>query len=182
MAGLIRFAPSPTTHDPIKFVQGNVLDPRGSEPKIICQLVNDQARYWGGGVAKNAAQKFPNAHREFTAWINSRPRAKRLGEVHFAKAAESLFIASLVGQHGFGDSLLPRIRYTALEQCFERVSEFASEQSASVHMPRIGGGASGGSWDTVEEIIRGTVATEGIPITVYDLPPKRIHRTAELFD
>jgi hypothetical protein len=40
-------------------------------------------------------------------------------------------------------------------------------------MPRIGSGQSGGSWETVEEIVRETVIPKGIAVTVYDLPPKR---------
>lgn len=182
VAGVIRFAERPARQDSIKFVHGDVLDARGSEPKIICQLVNDQARTWGGGVARSTARKFPNAQRAFAAWIISIPRSKRLGEVHFTDAAESVFIASLVGQQGYGESSAPRIRYTALERCLERVVEFASERSASVHMPRIGSGTSGGSWDTVEEMIRSTLVADGVPVTVYDLPPKRMPGAVGLFD
>lgn len=182
VAGLIRFDESEAGSDILKFVHGDVLDPRGSQPRIICQLVNDQARYWGGGVAKSAAKKFPRAQQEFAAWITSIPRQKRLGEVHFAQAADSIFVASLVGQHGFGESSSPRIRYSALEHCFERVAEFAAEKSATVHMPRIGAGGSGGAWNTVEEIVRDTLVTEGVPVTIYDLPPRRAQHPPGLFD
>jgi hypothetical protein len=95
---------------------------------------------------------------------------------------KSIVIASLVGQAGFGPSALPRIRYAALEHCFEQVRDYASMRSASVHMPRIGTGQSGGSWETVEELIRETFVTEGIPVTVYDPPPRRMTGTAGLFD
>ncbi len=47
-------------------------------------------------------------------------------------------------------------------------------------MPRIGAGQSGGSWDTIEELIRDTIAAQGIPVTVYDLPPRRQRTQAEL--
>ena len=33
-------------------------------------------------------------------------------------------------------------------------------------MPRIGAGQSGGSWDTVEEIIRNTLVAQGVLVTV----------------
>lgn len=168
--------------DPLKFVHGNVLDPQGSTKKIVCQLVNDQARFWGGGVAKSAGKKFPEAQRKFAEWIVSLPRSKRLGSVHFAEVDDSLTIASLVGQEGFGPATAPRIRYAALEQCFEKVSEFASKRSATVHMPRLGAGQSGGQWETVEEMVRGTFVSDSVPVTIYDLPPKKTNLSVGLFD
>lgn len=172
VAGLIRFSKA-ESHDPIKFVHGDVLDPGGSSKKVICQLVNDQARFWGGGVAKTTGQRYPEVQRQFSNWIVGVPRSQRLGSVHFAQATDSLIIASLVGQEGFGAAAAPRIRYAALERCFEKVCEFAQKKSASVHMPRIGAGQSGGQWETVEEIVRGTLVPTSVPVTIYDLPPKR---------
>ncbi len=166
----------------MNFVHGDVLKPRGSEKKIICQLVNDQARVWGGDVARSTAKAFPKAQREFSSWINSLPKSSRLGSVHFAQADESTYIASLIGQEGFGPSPSPRIRYAALEKCFTKVSEFASANSASVHLPRLGAGESGGSWDAVQEIIQDALVTDGIPVTVYDLPPRRLQAGSGLFD
>ena len=182
VAGLVRFSQSESKGETIRFVQGDVLEPRGDGPTVICQLVNDQARFWGGGVAKLVGKKYPKAHKEFSLWITGIPRAKRLGEVHFAEANDSTVVASLVGQEGFGPSLTPRIRYTALEHCFEKLSDFASKRAATVHMPRVGAGQAGGSWDTVEEIVQDTLVTDGIPVTVYDLPPKRMPATLGLFD
>ena len=177
VAALVRFSRSESRGESIRFIQGDVLEPRGDGPTVICQLVNDKARFWGGGVAKLVGKKYPKAQKDFSLWIT-----KRLGEVHFAEANDSTVVASLVGQEGFGPSLTPRIRYTALEQCFEKISNFASKRAATVHMPRVGAGQAGGSWDTVEEIVQDTLVTDGIPVTVYDLPPKRMPATLGLFD
>lgn len=182
VCGLIRFEESQANRELMRFVHGDVLDPRNAGMSVICQMVNDQARTWGGGVSRNAARKYPTAHHDFAAWIISIPRANRLGKVHFAQVGKSIFLASLVSQAGFGPSPSPRIRYAALEQCLECVSEFASERSATVHMPRIGAGESGGSWDTVEEIVRDTIVGAGVSVTVYDLPPKRMQNNPGLFD
>jgi O-acetyl-ADP-ribose deacetylase (regulator of RNase III) len=182
VAGLIRFSATAAKDGPIKFVHGDVLDPRASGVRVVCQLVNDQARTWGGGVAKNTAKKYPDAQRDFSSWIVSVPRSERLGKVHFFNADKSTIIASLVSQQGYGASLFPRIRYSALDRCFEQVSEMARDRSATVHLPRIGTGQSGGSWATVEEILRDTLVAERVPITVYDLPPRRTPGAADLFD
>lgn len=164
--------------DSLRFVQGDVLKPAGKGPKVICQLVNDQARIWGGGVARHAAKKYPNAQQQFVPWFMRIPRGKRLGLVHFAEVGNELFVASLVAQEGFGTSSSPRIRYASLERCFLSVAQFAKEKSAEVHMPRIGAGQSGGTWATVEEIVRDTLIPRGVRVTVHDLPPKR--QAAEL--
>jgi hypothetical protein len=98
VAGLIRFAKAEMTRTKVNYVHGNVLKAQGSEPRVICQLVNDQARLWGGGVARSAAKAFPKAQREFSNWIVSVPKSRRLGDVHFAHAENNIYIASLVGQ------------------------------------------------------------------------------------
>ena len=86
---------------------------------------------------------------------------------------DEITVASLVGQEGFGPSSAPRVRYAALEQAFSAIAQNAQAHKASVHMPRIGAGQSGGLWNTVEEIVRDTLISKGVRVTVYDLPPKR---------
>ena len=180
IAGIVRFRIQDAEQDSLEIVHGNVLAPAGSGPKVICQLVNDQAKVWGGGVARASAQKFPKAQQQFSQWMAQIPKHGRLGSVHFANAGGDLTIASLIAQEGYGASSSPRIRYAPLEQAFSVVAQFALDHKASVHTPRIGGGQSGGAWDTVEEIIRDTLIAKGVLVTVYDLPPKRQTTGAEL--
>jgi len=179
IAGIVRFG-SPDEQDAFKMVHGNVLMPVGSGPKVICQLVNDQAKLWGGGVARASAKKYPAAQQQFSKWIAQIPKKERLGRVHFSDVEGNITIASLVAQEGFGASATPRIRYAPLGQALSAVAEFAVNHNSSVHMPRIGAGQSGGAWNTVEEIIRETLIAKGVPVTVYDLPPRRQPETAEL--
>ncbi|MGO9135500.1 MAG: hypothetical protein ACLP8A_15835 [Methylovirgula sp.] len=180
VAGIVRFHAQDAEIDTFNFRHGNVLDPVGTGPKIICQLVNDQARVWGGGVARATAQKYPVAQTQFSQWIVEIPKRERLGRVHFAGVGKEIYIASLIAQEGYGVSSTPRIRYAPLENCFRAIASFALEHHAAVHLPRIGAGGSGGAWDTVEEIIRDTLIANGVRVTVYDLPPKRQTRGAEL--
>ncbi|MCT2277673.1 hypothetical protein M3G91_08560 [Micromonospora chalcea] len=48
------------------------------------------------------------------------------------------------------------------------VADRAEELGASVHMPRIGCGLAGGSWQRIEPLIRQALSDRGIPVTVYD--------------
>lgn len=173
VAGIIRRSDVAASAELIEFLHGDVLSPKVTGPKIICQLVNDQARTWGGGVARAAAKKFPQAQESFSDWITAIPRRERLGRVQFADVSRDITIASLVAQAGFGASEAPRIRYFALEKCLTAVAERAAANGATVHMPRLGSGAAGGAWQTVEELIRAQIVSKSIRVRVYDLPPKQ---------
>ena len=160
----------------VKYVHGNALLPRGDGPKIVCQLVNDRALHWGGGIARQTAKKYPDAEASFSKWMSALGRGA-LGAVHISDVEEMIAIASLVGQAGFGPSPTARIRYRALEKALITVSNEALERRASVHMPRIGTGDASwdasGDWSTIENIVQDTLVRKGVKVTVYDPPPKR---------
>ena len=48
------------------------------------------------------------------------------------------------------------------------VRDKALELSASVHMPRIGCGLTGGEWPEIEKIIDETLCAAGVEVFVYD--------------
>lgn len=174
VAGVIRFDQAAENHSPIRLVHGDILRPLNGGKKIICQLVNDKATKWGGGVARKIAKRFPEAERAYFDAITEMPLSKRLGQVVFTWATDEVLVASLIGQEGFGPSLFPRIRYSALQRCLSEVAAKAVDIGASLHMPRIGTGSAGGDWSTIEEIIDDVIIRAGLSVTIYDLPPKRV--------
>lgn len=158
-----------STHHSIHYVNGDALKPRGSGPHIIAHVVNDKSLTWGGGFAKKAAIKLPEAQVDFRRW-GHKPGNQRLGMVHLFGTTEHLQIASMVAQQGFGRSDTPRIRYPALQQCLGVVCAAAQAARASVHMPRIGCGQAGGKWEVVGELVERELVSKGVSVTVYDLP------------
>ena len=86
---------------------------------------------------------------------------------------DGIVVASMVAQHGYGDSSKPRIRYAALRECLTTLASVAEANQASVHMPRIGTGFAGGNWRVIEDLITEMLVSRGIKVTVYDLPKKR---------
>jgi len=174
VAGLVRFDEAKGDRRPIRTVHGNVLEPRNGGAKIICQLVNDKAIRWGGGIARKMAKRFPKAEADFSNAMIGLPRDKRLGEVIFSEAEDGITIASLIAQEGFGPSLFPRIRYAALASCFKRVALRATDKATSIHMPKIGTGAAGGDWSTIEEMLDDVMVRADLFVTVYEVPPKRV--------
>lgn len=173
VAGVVRHEASDGDKTPVRYVHGDVTQPLGPGPRIICQLVNDRAIRWGGGVAKAFARRYPQAEAEFSAGIMGVSSGERLGRVFMVPLNEEIRLASIVGQEGYGPSLFPRIRYRALQRGLAEIAETAALSHASVHMPRIGAGLAGGEWSVVEEMVEDEFVRRGVPVTVYDLPPRR---------
>jgi hypothetical protein len=83
-------------------------------------------------------------------------------------------VANLLAQDGVRSPGNPRpIRYgplaTSLETLGLLITVGAPSQGTSVHMPRIGCGLAGGSWDKVEPLIQRHLVDRGIRVFVYDL-------------
>jgi hypothetical protein len=154
----------------ITYLKGDATAPRGSDYRILAQVVNDKSIVWGAGFARAVRKKWPKVQGEFAQWVVSGRGEFKLGNTHISAVDDSIALASLVAQHGFGPSATPRIRYSALEMCLDRLGDYAVSRHADVHMPRIGSGEAGGSWEIVSEIIEETLCRRGVRVTVYDLP------------
>ncbi len=155
--------------EPISVTVGDASEPFGAQSKMLLQLVNDQATLWGGGFAKHCGRKWPRAQSSFREWAMGRGNLK-LGNIHSFQVREDISLISLVAQRGFrGASSGPRLRYAALFSALEKVGDLAKANSSTVHMPRIGTGEAGGSWNVIEGIIREALVSRGINVTIYDL-------------
>jgi O-acetyl-ADP-ribose deacetylase (regulator of RNase III) len=76
----------------------------------------------------------------------------------------------MVGQHGLKRAGgKPPIRYEAVETALVKVAEEAKRLKATIHMPRIGCGLAGGTWEHIEPIIGRSICDMGIVVFVYDL-------------
>ncbi|BDI33934.1 hypothetical protein CCAX7_59850 [Capsulimonas corticalis] len=76
----------------------------------------------------------------------------------------------MLGQYGIRrKNGVPPIRYEAVAEGLGRVADFARTHYATVHMPRIGCGLSGGTWDKIEPIIEVDLVSKGVAVVVYDL-------------
>jgi hypothetical protein len=161
------FVPRP----PITIVTGNALQPRGGGNKLLVHVVNDTTPNWGGnGFAAALRRAYPDVQQDFRAWGASRAVLK-LGRVRLFKVDDSLSVASLIAQRGYGEATgVRRLRYAALEQSLEEVGDYAVAQNATVHMPRIGSGQGGAAWSVVQEIVMKSLCDRGVEVVVYDLP------------
>lgn len=156
---------------PLRFVRGDALRPRGSGPRILVHIVNDKTPNWGGGgFAQAVKSRWPEVQTDFRKHVSHDRHALTLGNTRICGLADGLSVASVVAQKGYGESVRPRIRYSALRTGLATVAIKASEMGASVHMPRIGAGQGAGIWSVVEDIIQTVFSEKDVSVTVYDLP------------
>lgn len=162
------------TTDPITYHVGDATDPP-MRPAIIAHVVND-AGAWGAGFVVALSRRWPDAEADYRAWRRHGP-GFRLGNSRMVAVTEDgLWVANMVAQHGIrrGPDGIPPIRYDALAEALGRAAGSAAHLGAELHMPRIGCGLAGGTWDRVEPIIR--EACVGVPVHVYDLPGAEVVR------
>lgn len=158
----------------INYKVGDATRPKVKGAIIIAHVVNDKAMRWGGrGFAKFLKKKWRLTEQKFMAWRNSDPSNFRLGNIHKVRIDDSILVISMIAQHGYGPSTTPRVRYNAMKICLSVVCKLALKTSSSVHMPRIGCGAGGGSWNIVSELIENELCDKGVKVYVYDYPPDK---------
>lgn len=165
----------------IQYVEGDATRPIGEGTRIIVHCCNDIGA-WGKGFVLALSRRWPLAESEYKAWHESQQNELKklpLGAVQFVfvggDSKGAVYVCNLIGQEGIyrigGE---PPIRYRAIEEGFKIVSRRASRlgERPSIHMPRIGCGLAGGTWDRIEPLIEERLAGKGLPVFVYDLPPK----------
>ncbi len=155
----------------IRYVTGDATVPQGEGAKVIVHVCNDIGG-WGAGFVLALSARWEKPEREYRLWFDRQADPPFiLGEVQFVEAESSLWVANLIGQHGIRRvGGRPPVRYEAIRHGLRRVAEFAMDNNATIHMPRIGSGLAGGKWSEIEKIIDEEICSHGIKVTVYDLP------------
>lgn len=152
----------------LQYATGDATRPDASGNKVISHVCNDRGG-WGRGFVVAVSRRWPQPEREYRTW--SRTTGFRLGAVQLVQVEPDTWVANMVAQRGYRTSSNPvPLRYDALEECLAVLAAQAAELDASVHMPRIGSGLAGGTWDQITPVIDSTLTARGIATTVYDLP------------
>jgi O-acetyl-ADP-ribose deacetylase (regulator of RNase III) len=115
------------------------------------------------------SNRWPEPERQYREWYRSKENFA-LGEVQFVPVAADTWVANIIGQRDLKKDKAgnPPIRYDAVAAGLRKVGQFAKETGASVHMPRIGCGLAGGTWEEIAPIIQMHLADYGVAVTVYD--------------
>lgn len=149
----------------ISCVVGDATQPQGEGTRIITHICNDCGG-WGHGFVVAVSKRWPEPERAYRAW-HAKGENFALGMAQLVKLSDGIIVANMIAQHGYAYAGNPAIQYPALHMCLSKVAKRARELDATIHMPRIGCGLAGGTWDKVEPIILETMGD--LDVTVYDL-------------
>jgi len=153
----------------INYLKGDAARPVGEGNRVIVHICNDIGG-WGAGFVLALSRRWKEPEIMYREGRRS-GKDFELGKVQFVEVEPGLWVANMIGQRGttFDRDGNPPVRYEAVQQCLARVAEFAREKNATAHMPRIGCGLAGGTWDRIEPLIEQTLIANGIDTFVYDL-------------
>lgn len=159
-----------TENNSIIYLKGDATSPQAKGIKIIAHISNDVGG-WGKGFVLALSKRWKAPEQDFRAWYKDRSQNDfALGKLHLVQVEEYIYVASMIAQHGLkpNGKGVPPIRYEALAECLTTLTQHALELNASVHMPRIGCGLSGGKWEKIEPMIQSTLLANHIRTYVYD--------------
>lgn len=147
----------------VTYVVGDATQPKADGRKIIAHVCNDIG-LWGRGFVLAISKRWSQPEAVFRQ--NS---PMNLGQVDFVEVQSELVVANMCAQKGVRGRNNPKpLQYEHLEHCLKKVASFAKKHKATVHMPRIGAGLAGGSWDKIKPILEGTLVNSGVEVFVYD--------------
>ena len=152
----------------INYIIGDATNPKIEGNKIIVHICNDIGG-WGKGFVMAISKRWKAPELRYREWFKSK-ESFELGQVQFVQVENEIWVANLIGQHKINrdENGNAPIRYEAILSGLELVRQFAIEKNATVHMPRIGCGLAGGTWDKIEPLIEKTLMINGIETYVYD--------------
>ncbi|PKU66041.1 putative chromatin-remodeling complex ATPase chain [Dendrobium catenatum] len=165
----------------VQFVYGDCTKPSSvcpTEPAIIFSCVDNSGNWGHGGMftaLANLSASIPDAYHRASEFGDL-----HMGDLHLMKlndgdngimAQAPLWVALAVVQSYSSRRKVPRSNISTddLEKCLSKASASASQNSASIHMPRIGyqDGSQRSEWYTIERLLRKYASIFGISIFVY---------------
>jgi len=152
----------------IIYLKGDATNPKAEGNKIIVHICNDIGG-WGKGFVMAVSKRWKLPEQSYRNWYKSKEDFS-LGAVQFVQVETDIWVANLIGQHKINKDERGNapIRYEAVLAGLDKIGVFAAENNATVHMPRIGCGLAGGTWDQIEPLLNSAIADRDILITVYD--------------
>jgi len=162
----------------INYLKGDATRPV-SKPAIIVHVCNNKGG-WGKGFVLALSAKWKEPEDAYRDWHKQEFKVEsyfpswnfhfELGNVQLVRVEKGVWVANMIAQDDYkrrGDlEKKVYLKYTSLKAALTRVAHFAMGiPGVSIHMPRIGCGLAGGTWDKVEEIILSCSLPE---VFVYD--------------
>lgn len=145
----------------ITYLKGDATEPC-KKPALIVHICNDIGA-WGAGFVLALSKKWPGPE------LIYRQKSKyELGQVSAVYVESDIMVVNMIAQSSTRSKENPvPLRIKALAECLIAVDKLATANDMSVHMPRIGCGLAGGTWEDVELLIN--LFLDEVEVYVYDL-------------
>lgn len=145
--------------------------------RVIAHVCNDEGK-WGAGFSGALSAKWKDPEDYYRKQSRHAKTRFKLGAVQWVFVDLDLAVANMIAQEGVRSVLNQKpIRYESLEVCLNKLAEGChgligdsasiEKKRVTVHMPRIGCGLAGGTWDVVGQLIED--ALWDLDVYVYDL-------------
>lgn len=152
----------------INYIKGDATQPIRQGTKIIIHVCNDIGG-WGRGFVLALSSKWKQPEESYRLWAKNKENFQ-LGEVQIVQVESDVWVGNMIGQRDtkFAKDGTPPVRYQSINNCLQKIGDFALVNNASVHLPRIGCGLAGGQWTEVEPLLITNIINRNISVTVYD--------------
>ena len=123
---------------------------------LILHVVNNVGKF-AKGVAASIARDYPSAKRDYENWMRySKPELGSISVSFCKRGAWNFSIVHLLAQGGLPSKNNPHpCDVDKLAVCLDTVSRLAagSDVPVTFHIPKLGCGYGGATWDVVEHIV-----------------------------
>src|SRR5690606_22825691 len=144
--------------------------------RVIAHICNDIGK-WGAGFSGAISRRWKDPEEFYKKQYKHAKNRFKLGRIQWVFVDLDLAIVNMIAQEGVRSVNNPNpIRYDALESCLNRLSKgcrgligdnvVLKTDIITIHMPRIGTGLAGGSWDRISGLIDETLWD--FDVYVYD--------------
>lgn len=166
----------------LKYMTGDATQPHGAGHQLIIHICNLEGK-WGAGFVLSLSKRWKQPEQQYRLWYRSQGTSQQkfqLGEIQTVEVQSEIAVVNMLAQRYVGvnnNGELP-LSLEALDKCLIKVAKEAKERNSSIHAPRLGAGLAAGSksgysvevWTKVEELLIKRLTTQGINVTIYDLP------------
>ena len=162
----------------IEYVKGDATQPRLQlfYPNVIVHCVNAVGK-WGAGFSGALGRRYPEAERDYRAWKHRALGGVLLTPIHplIQGTRYSLFVAHIVGQaHVRAYPGQKVLNEGALGKGLIELMQMIAKGlpfipgACHIHMPRIGTGLAGGTWESVTPLLQTAFGFYHPGVYVYD--------------
>lgn len=152
----------------LRFKTGDATTPVSAGHRMIIHVCNDIGKF-GAGFSGAISRRWGKVRNEYYRWYKTQHQF-RLGNIQEVNVQSDTTIINMIAQKGVKKKTNKKdlMDYEALEECLNKVAKLAKEYGSSIHMPRIGCGLCGSSWNKIEPLINKILIEDGLNVTVYD--------------